>query len=403
MPNSDINRTTVVAPGARPGALGSIKAPANAYANFSPVFKSIPPGPIPPWEGGNFWDGRAEGCGAESANPGCQLGDRRVSQTITVADLGVGNEAYAIYLGPTADQALNPFPNNVEQNIREKKVCQRVKTAPYKALYEESFGEAIDCRTNPKDNPAYRTSFKRIAASLAAWQASSEVASFTSRRDACISRKADGDGLFPCDNFTAAENLGHDIFYGLNDTGRNTAQTSAGCPVCHNGVPEGEPVDPQGLALRQFYTDNRYHNIGVPFNREIPGVGKGDVVGLSGHIDIGPDFGPGEFRTTTLRNVGKGESSSFTKAYMHNGYLKSFEQVIHFYNTSQAKVSCSDVGLNQATAQEAMANDCWPEAEFPDGAAPPFIVGNLGLTPDEEAALVAYMKTLSDEFTPQKP
>lgn len=67
LPNSDINRTTVVAPGARPGALGSIKAPANAYANFSPVFKSIPPGPIPPWEGGNFWDGRAEGCGAESA------------------------------------------------------------------------------------------------------------------------------------------------------------------------------------------------------------------------------------------------------------------------------------------------------------------------------------------------
>lgn len=211
------------------------------------------------------------------------------------------------------------------------------------------------------------------------------------------------------------ENLGHDIFYGLNDTGNNRvrvpilpgppqppAPVAAGCPVCHNGVPEGESADPQGFALRQLYSDNRYHNIGVPFNRELPSVNKGDIVGLSGHINIGPDFGPGEFRTTTLRNVGKGASGNFVKAYMHNGYLKSLEQVVHFYNTSQSpdKARCAN---DQATAEEAIQNDCWPEAEFPEGAAPPFIVGDLQLSPEEEAALVAYMKTLSDTYTPTKP
>lgn len=413
LPDSVINKTTVVAPGARPGASGSIKVPTNAYASFSPVFRSLPPTGVVPWEGGNFADGRAEGCGAESADPHCQLGDKRVSETITAADLGVGNERYAVYLGPTADQALNPFPNRVEQNIRERQVCQRVKTAPYKALYAQTFGEPINCRTEPQNNPGYKTSFKRIAVSLAAWQSSSEVASFSSRRDACISGKADRDGKFPCENLTDQENLGHDIFFGVNTTGRNRfripiipgsgdspAPVAAGCSVCHNGVPQGESADSQGEAPRQLFTDNRYHNIGVPYNREIPGVDKGDVAGLSDHIDIGPDFGPGEFRTTTLRNVGKGVNDKFTKAYMHNGYFKSLKQVVHFYNTSQVKERCKNY---EATAAEAIENDCWPEAEFPEGVLPSFFVGDLQLSPKEEAALVAYLKTFSDKYTPQKP
>lgn len=415
LPNSTVNATTVGAPGARPGAAGGIKTPANAYASFSPVFRPFASTAIPPWEGGNFWDGRAEGCGALSPNADCQRGDGRVSETVTVADLGVGNEAYAVYLGPTADQALNPFPSAVEQNIREKNVCQRIKTAPYKALYEEAFGETADCRTQPGDNPAYRVVFKRVAVSLAAWQASAEVNSFSSRRDACLSGDEDADGRFPCDNLTDEENLGHDIFYGLNDTGNNRsrppitpgppgrpeAPVAAGCPACHNGVPAGEPADPTGSAVRQLYADHRYHNLGLPFNREIPGAGRGTVVGLSGHIDLSAaGFGPGLFKTPTLRNVGKGASETFVKAYMHNGYLKSLEQVIHFYNTAKLKPACAN---SDATAEEAVAANCWPAPEFPVGVAPPFLVGDLQLEPEEEAALVAYTRTLSDTVTPSRP
>ena len=41
LPNSKINKTTVVAPGAAPHARGDIKAPSNAYASFSPPFAAV--------------------------------------------------------------------------------------------------------------------------------------------------------------------------------------------------------------------------------------------------------------------------------------------------------------------------------------------------------------------------
>ena len=62
LPNSAINDSTVVAPGAKPHAVGRIKTPSNAYASFSSF--PLPNSVYTAWEGGNFWDGRAEGCGA---------------------------------------------------------------------------------------------------------------------------------------------------------------------------------------------------------------------------------------------------------------------------------------------------------------------------------------------------
>lgn len=398
LPNSAINSSTVVAPGAKPHATGNIKPPSNAYASFSPPFR--PAGGFSAWEGGNFWDGRAEGYGAPGAD-GTPHGDGAISETITVLDLGANTE-YAKYLGPTADQALNPFPNDVEQNIREKNVCQRVKTAKYKDLYVEAFGEPIDCRPNPKSSPAYKTSYKRIAVALAAWQASEDVNSFSSKRDEALA--ADPDGKFPLEDFTPEENLGHDLFYGLNDTGRNTGGRNGGpknarCTACHNGVPEGEASDPRGEALHQLYTDNAYRNIGTPFNREIPGVAKGEKIGLAAHVTTELT---GQFKTPTLRNIAKGVRPNFTKAYTHNGWFKSLKSLVHFYNTRDVLLKCEDLGITDATEEEALANDCWPAPEFPDSAAG-FVIGNLGLTDEEENALVAYMKTLTDKHTPTKP
>ncbi|MGZ8410911.1 MAG: cytochrome-c peroxidase [Hyphomicrobium sp.] len=399
LPNSAVNNTTVVAPGAKPHALGNIKTPTNAYASYSPPFRSFDPGPAPiaPWEGGNFWDGRAEGCGAAqavipgticpSANPA-----GKVSATITLFDLPTSKQLeYEKYLGPTADQALNPFPNTVEQNIREKNVCQRVKTAKYKDLYDAAFGEAIDCSPNPKDSPAYRTSYKRIAVALAAWQASTEVNSFSSKRDTALLQ--DKDGKFPLDGLTPQENLGHDLFYGR-----------ARCNACHIGVPAGEPADPTGEKLHQLYSDNRFHNIGTPFNREIPGVAAGEKAGLASHVT---NVAPGFFRTPTVRNVGKGASAAFVKAYTHNGWFKSLERLVHFYNTRDVLPDCESFGITNATEKEALANDCWPVAEF-EATKALVVVGNLGLTfepyaTSEEAALVAYMQALTDKLTPRKP
>jgi cytochrome c peroxidase len=389
LPDSKVNNSTVVAPGAAPHAVGNIKAPTNIYATFMPPFRTGNFGPVPPYEGGNFWDGRAEGYGAPDAL-GAPLGDEGVvSDTITVADLGANTE-YAKYLGPTADQALNPFPNAVEQNIRMKNVCQQVKTAKYKNLFATAYGAPIDCSTQPKGNEAYKASYKLIAVALAAYQASSEVNSFSSKRDVALQNDDDDTpGQFPLKDLSGDENVGHDLFYG-----------KAGCSVCHNGVPDGESPDPNGTALHQLYADSRYHNIGVPWNPEIPGVRFQEKVGLKAHVPSEP---PGHFKTPTVRNVAKGTEGGFIKAYFHNGFCKSLECVVQFYNTRDVLPRCETMGFANATPQQAADHGCWPAPEFTEGLTPGFIAGALGLTDTEEAQLVAYMKALSDQKPIAKP
>ena len=71
----------------------------------------------------------------------------------------------------------------------------------------------------------------------------------------------------------------------------------------------------------------------------------------------------------------------------------TLEQVVHFYNTQAVKPVCQVSGLS---AEEAIAADCWPEPETPSILPLTGLVGDLGLTEDEEAALVAYLKTLTD-------
>lgn len=413
LPNSAINETTVVAPGARKRRVGSIKTPANAYASFSPRFQSaalppgVPPGFLAPWRGGVFWDGRAEGCGATAAvpNPSCPVGNGAVSETVRWADLPPqyqvqGEAGYVRFLGPVADQALNPFPNDVEQNIQERKVCRVVMNGKYADLYTKAFGEEINCKAKPDGNPAYQTSFKRLAVALSAWQSSADVNSFTSKRDDVIRGKK---------SFTTVEAQGHDIFYGLT-TNENPSGKNARCSLCHNGVPEGQAADPQGTSLTQLYADQSYHNIGIPFNREITNVPRGEKKGLSFHVIDAVNVQPGFFKTPTMRNVGKGAGNNFTKAYGHNGYFKSLKQIVHFYNTRDlpTKPPCADPS---ATVEEAISNSCWPAPEFPGfiaGGGPANvpggnIIGELGLSDAEEDAIVAYLNTLSDSHTPNRP
>lgn len=274
--------------------------------------------------------------------------------------------------------------------------------------------------------------------SLAAYQASPDVNSFTSRRDialrkelACkqpngefalyynanwctrLARKKDLEdyGKFPLFALSHQENYGHDLFYGVQSE-LNEAGTIAGCDVCHADRPADRAF--VGLALinrfddgtepLQLYTDQAYHTIGIPFNREIPGAVPGEVQGVSTHLTVGfngSPTAPGFFKDPTLRNLGKGEEKG--KAYGHNGYFKTLEQIVHFYSTRDLKPDCAAVipGIEHPTVEEAMANECWPAPEFsknPFGG-----VGNLNLTAEEEAALVAYLRALSDRYTPRAP
>jgi cytochrome c peroxidase len=91
-----------------------------------------------------------------------------------------------------------------------------------------------------------------------------------------------------------------------------------------------------------------------------------------------------------LRNVDKRPTPTFIKEYMHNGYLKSLKEVVHFYNTSQALPRCA-----QGSAGEKVT--CWPTPEVP-ATLNTTQLGNLGLTSTEEDEIVAFLQTLTDGF-----
>ena len=212
----------------------------------------------------------------------------------------------------------------------------------------------------------------------------------------------ENEGILELRGLTNEENLGHDLFYGIKST-LNPLGHDGTCSTCHNGVPQGQPADRLGEAPQQIYTDSRYHNIGVPFNREIPDVAKGEKAGLIAHVPSNqPQFRvpPGLFKAPTVRNAAKGVTADFTKAFTHNGWFKSLESLVHFYNTRDAKQKCETIGIIDATEKEALANNCWPQPEF---SSPAPIIGKNGLTPAEEKAIVAYVKTLTDSHTPTAP
>jgi cytochrome c peroxidase len=82
------------------------------------------------------------------------------------------------------------------------------------------------------------------------------------------------------------------------------------------------------------------------------------------------------------------------KAYMHNGYLKSLKEVVHFYNTRDTLPRCKTGAPGEKVR-------CWPEPEYPTTVNRKQL-GNLGLSSEQEDQIVAFMKTLSDGFDPPR-
>jgi cytochrome c peroxidase len=105
---------------------------------------------------------------------------------------------------------------------------------------------------------------------------------------------------------------------------------SANCSACHslNAGSSGYPL----------FTDFGFDNLGVPKNLENPfyanlaynpdGSAWVDT-GLGGFL--GDPQQDGKMKVPTLRNVDKRPAAGVVKAYMHNGALKSLEEVVRFY------------------------------------------------------------------------
>ena len=87
----------------------------------------------------------------------------------------------------------------------------------------------------------------------------------------------------------------------------------------------------------------------------------------------------------TLRNI------HLTAPYAHNGYFKKLEEITHFYNTRDHE----DIPDCATIDNPKPGKNCWPEPEYGDTMNTDEL-GNLGLTEDQEDALVKFMKTLTD-------
>src|ERR1035437_3689110 len=324
-PDAMISLRGAVYEGAVKGRFGNRKPPSSAYGGDSP---NLHLDATNGWTGGMVWDGRATG--------------------LTLGD-------------PLAEQAICPFLNPLEQNNASAGVVvDKVKQSKYANLFKDVWGiQAFDDTEK---------AYQMIGRSIAEYERSGEMSPFNSRFDTYLGT---GNGL------TTQETLGLSLFNG-----------KAKCANCHTST-----ADPANGKV--MFTDYTYTNNGVPKNPMNPfylelafnplGASWIDL-GLGGYLKSAgynasvytPELG--KFKVPTLRNVDTRPSAGFVKAYGHNGYFKSLEQIVHFYNTRD------------------VPGAGWPAPEY--AANMTSELGNLGLTPTEEAAIVAFLKTLSDTKLP---
>jgi len=360
-PLSDTNAGGSVYEGSIPGRFGDRKLPSAAYATLSPIFYQDKKGLF---IGGNFWDGRATG---------------------------------EVLGNPAADQALGPFLNPKEQALPDSacvvyRVCNPVIPGDYIVSFEDVWGvgscdigwpadveskcstEGTTVDLSPDDRTKSHMAYGNIGLTIAAYESSLEVNAFTSKYDYTK------DGMA---KLSKEEQRGFALFRGKGL-----------CHRCHTS--NGQEA---------LFTDFSFDNLGIPQNPENPaGVAPAFVdPGLGGFLkSIGyPEevyrAEWGKHKVPTLRNVDLRPDESFVKAYGHNGYFKTLEGIVHFYNTRDVKSTCPS--SPPYTEAQALAANCWPTPEVADSVNQDEL-GNLGLTSEEEAAIVAFLQTLSDGFTP---
>jgi cytochrome c peroxidase len=383
-PVSELNRTTGSYPGSVRTRFSDRKPQSHAYAPLAPVLHyNSGQGDL---VGGNFWDMRATG--------------RRL-----------GN--------PAAEQAQGPPTNPVEMGLPDIACAvYRASQRPYRGLFEKVWGQqAFAIRwpndveqvcdqpgppspTDPRpvhldqlDRGRAAATFDQMAQSIANYEASAEVTTFTSKFDAMLAGKA---------QLTPQEQLGYELF---RDKGQ--------CNACHRDGGPGE--DP-------LFTDFTASNIGTPANPQLPyykedrpdargyvanpagasfvdgGVGRfltqRHLLSEPSAVDarwlpLAPD-NQGRFQVPTLRNVDKRPYPAFVKAYGHNGYFKSLKSIVHFYNTRDVLPRCQPNDPGEGTT-------CWPAPESTANMNTKR-VGRLGLSDAEEDALVSFMQTLTDGY-----
>lgn len=121
----------------------------------------------------------------------------------------------------------------------------------------------------------------------------------------------------------------------------------ANCSACHSG---------------NNFTDNSFHNIGIGMKADKPDIGRQKISKLAGDC--------GSFKTPTLREIAR------TAPYMHDGSIKTLEEVVEHY------------------AKGGQANDYLDEGVY-----------ELKVSAAEKADIVAFLKEglTSAKYPDEKP
>ncbi len=254
------------------------------------------------------------------------------------------------------EQAKAPLLNPVEMAMPSQwAVISVIKNNDqYVDLFNQVYGFDLDkvpantMAPNDDNAPVSVTkAYDLLAQAIAAFEKSRVFNAFTSKFDFVSAGKT---------SFSEQEQRGFELF-----------KDKAKCSLCH---PVDPVTGPDGKTYPSVFTDFTYDNLGLPRNTRIPGNPEPDT-GLAATTGKAED--KGKHKVMGLRNI------ELTPPYGHNGVFATLEEIVNFYNTRD------------------IASKAWAPAEITVNVNTEEL-GNLGLTASEEADLIAFMKTLTDNY-----
>jgi cytochrome c peroxidase len=397
---SGLSSVTNQGAGPQPGIIPCRSGPRRpqnyAYATFSPTGPFLDNVFAMAYVGGTFWDGRTPDLSTQANQPFINPDEMNNTPTNGIFPPTFGGDSLL--------------------------VVQKVQ-AKYEALFTQALG------FDPFLTDTVPQLYALITQTIAAYESSGELNQFSSKYDASPFGVPAGT-LY---TLTASEERGRQLYFGIGPL-------NAHCAECHSSA-SYPPVLAQTNG-KDTFTMYCFANIGVPKNFSNPFYQETDCVsnphgcnplgtkfidyGLGANPNPAPDGtvfnnpktnGPflGLFQAPTVRNVDLRPSPGFVKAYFHNGWAKSLQTVVHFYNERNVAVNA----LGQKVAFDLTIG---PPPGFNRQFSPPEVltnvnnvqglksnvpgtaqVGNLGLSATQELDLVNFMKILSDGFTAPNP
>ena len=253
------------------------------------------------------------------------------------------------------DQAAEPFVNPLEMALPDvAAVVERVReNAYYVEALRKHFGESIFSDSDK--------AFLAITESIVAFERTTLFTPFDSKYDRYLRGEYE---------LTADEEIGRVLFF----------SQIINCSSCHL-------LDTREFSPREVFSNHRYHNIGVPTNKQVRE--KNGIV--ASHRDLGLLQNPavddaamaGKFRVPSLRNV------AVTGPYMHNGVFQDLRTAILFYN--RFTLSNPKSQTNPETGEP------WRAPEVAETVDLELLREGQPLAENYVVALVAFLTALTDQ------